>query len=113
MKRLSGSKVIAIWRLGIRINKGWAGPRLVRKKCGKKGCTLEVINKSKMAQSLPNFVRTCTNLCGAIPDFLGVILWNNVKWREWRHWAKFPEITKKLLVSTKKSCDIFAKKRNL
>ena len=37
MKRMSGSKVMTVWKLVIRHNKGWGGPRLVSKRCGKKG----------------------------------------------------------------------------
>ena len=47
-----------------------------------------------MAQSLPNFVRTCTNMWGTIPDLILGILWNGVKWRRmtsqdkitWNYW---------------------------
>ena len=95
-------QLIAILRLVIRYNIGWAGPRLVSKKCGKKGCTLEVINKLKLTQSLPNFVRTCTNMWGTIPYLILDILWNGVKWRRmtshgkttWNYW-KTGEVSKK------------------
>ena len=100
-------QLIAIWRLVIRYNKGWADPWLVSKKCGKKemyvGSHKYVKNGSITAKLRRACWRTsCTNMHGTIPDLILGILWNGVKWTRmasqgkitWNYW-KTPGVSKK------------------
>ena len=95
-------------KIGDQIQQGMSCPTAGQQKRTKKECTLEVINKWRMTQSLPNLVRTCINMWAPIPDMILGILWNGVKWHRmtpqgnitWNYW-KTTDASKKH-VRTKK-----------